>query len=80
MVVSFTEPDICVPANKEGLEQVTYHHGSIWLVFSSHQQAIGFRALSRCPKHYNVIDNAVEIPLHVCSSMSSETNKDRMNV
>lgn len=72
MVVSFTNPDICLPSNAEGLEQVAYHHGSIWLVFTSHGCAIGFRALSRCPKHYNVIDNTVEIPLHVYESRDQE--------
>lgn len=65
MVVAFTEPDIALPANEEGLEQVSYHHGSLWLIFSTYQYALAFRALSRNGDHYNLRDNTVEIPLHV---------------
>lgn len=64
MVVSFTTPDISIPENAEGLQQVTYHHGSLWLVFSSYLHAVRFKALSRCASHYNIRDNTVEIPLH----------------
>jgi hypothetical protein len=66
MVVAFTDPDIRVPCNSEGLQQVAYHHGSLWLVFRSKAHAVAFKALSRNADHYNLLDNTVEIPLHAC--------------
>lgn len=74
MVVAFTTPDISVPCNSEGLQQVAYHHGSLWLVFKSKAHALAFKALSRNANHYNLLDNTVEIPLHACQQPTCKDN------